>query len=228
VTLASDEVIASGSFRIKLINHHGRSEQYSALIRHDALSDAFKAALETIENIGEVQVERNKVFHDNSYEISWRITFVSNFEDSHPLLIPHWSDTGCVDCQVFGVSILSTVRPHLSTNTIQSHQPFAQEGEMQPRDVTSADLFGSAIDLDGPQAIIGSKSSASKTRTTWDFETGTLVGWSVTGRAFDYQPTYGDNSIHRAVYEGYGDASSHSSGEPQSSRLIGRYYIGKD
>ena len=96
---------------------------------------------------------------------------------------------------------------------------------MQLRDATSTDLFRASIALDGPQAIIGSVHSAAKTRTTWDFETGDLRGWSTTGTAFRYQPTYGDNSKFRAVYEGYGTTASHSSGESQSSRLGGRYYV---
>lgn len=96
---------------------------------------------------------------------------------------------------------------------------------MQPRDVTSTDMFGTSIALDGPQAIIGSIHSAAKTRTTWDFETGDLQGWSSTGTAFQNQPTFGDNSSVRAVYEGYGPPKSHTNGEPQSSRLVGRYYI---
>jgi hypothetical protein len=79
------------------------------------------------------------------------------------------------------------------------------------------------MDLDGSQAIIGSKQSSAKTRTTWDFETGDLIGWCVTGDAFRYQPTYGDNSKHRPVYEGLND---YSTGKPQSSQLVGRYYIG--
>jgi len=32
---------------------------------------------------------------------------------------------------------------------------------------------------------------------TWDFETGDLSGWTKTGSAFDYQPTYGDNPTAR-------------------------------
>jgi hypothetical protein len=31
------------------------------------------------------------------------------------------------------------------------------------------------------------------TGITWNFETGDLSGWTKTGTAFDYQPTYGDN-----------------------------------
>jgi len=33
--------------------------------------------------------------------------------------------------------------------------------------------------------------------TMWNFEIGNLDGWSITGKAFIYQPTYGDNSAKR-------------------------------
>lgn len=35
-------------------------------------------------------------------------------------------------------------------------------------------------------------------QTTWDFETGSLSGWTSTGNAFWYQPTYGNNIAARA------------------------------
>lgn len=225
--LVSDENIKSGSFRVKLLNHQGLEEEYSGLIQHDASAEMLKQALELMSNVGEVKVERNKMFESNLYEVSWRITFISSFEDEHPLLVPVWSDAGCSDCTKFGVTILSTIQPHLVATEIQSHQQYIQEGELQPRDVTSSDLFGTSIDIDGSQAIIGSKHSSTKTRTTWNFETGDLTGWSATGDAFQFQPTYGDNSKHRAGYDRYEANSGRLIGEPQSSGLVGRYYIGE-
>jgi hypothetical protein len=47
---------------------------------------------------------------------------------------------------------------------------------------------------------------------TWDFETGDLRGWTKTGTAFDFQPTYGDNPTAR----NRGQASQHQ----------GNYWIG--
>ena len=52
-----------------------------------------------------------------------------------------------------------------------------------------------------------------------------MQGWYATGTAFQYQPTFGDNSKFRSVYEGHGPPKSNTTGEPQSSRLVGRYYI---
>jgi hypothetical protein len=48
--------------------------------------------------------------------------------------------------------------------------------------------------------------------TTWDFESGDLRGWTKTGTAFDFQPTYGDNPTGR------------NRGQP--SRHQGQYWIG--
>lgn len=39
--------------------------------------------------------------------------------------------------------------------------------------------------------------SRAERNITWDFETGDLTGWSATGDAFRYQPTYGDNPTAR-------------------------------
>jgi len=50
------------------------------------------------------------------------------------------------------------------------------------------------------------------TGITWDFETGDLMGWTKTGTAFDYQPTYGDNPTAR------------HRGQP--SKHQGNYWIG--
>ena len=47
---------------------------------------------------------------------------------------------------------------------------------------------------------------------TWDFETGDLRGWTKTGTAFDFQPTYGDNPTGR------------QRGQP--SQHQGQYWIG--
>jgi hypothetical protein len=68
--------------------------------------------------------------------------------------------------------------------------------------------------------------SSALTRTTWDFESGSLKGWVATGNAFDFQTTFGDNSRQRWVYEGFGNPEYNTKGQPQSCALKGRYYIG--
>lgn len=230
ITLQSDEIIASGSFRLKLLNHRGvqneDDEAISGLILHNASPDSFKLALEEVANLGEVDVEIDEMFQNGSYTFRWRVTFISNFEDEQPLLIPLWKGSGCEDCEVFDVSVLSIVPPFLDVQITHSHQPYHEEFEMQPADVVSTDLFGASLSIDGPEAIIGSKQSAAKTRTVWDFETGDLQGWTATGDAFRYQPTHGDASKYRPVYDGYGNEAAHPEGNPQTSHLVGNYYIG--
>lgn len=43
----------------------------------------------------------------------------------------------------------------------------------------------------------GYEQPASSPSITWDFETGDLTGWTATGDAFKYQPTFGDNPTER-------------------------------
>jgi hypothetical protein len=77
--------------------------------------------------------------------------------------------------------------------------------------------------------VVGAEGSSALTTTTWDFETGDLTGWRKTGTAFDYQPTFGDNSIMRSVYQGMEEdpaQSFESYGSGQASKLQGRYYVG--
>ncbi len=215
VTLQSDEIIMAGSFALKLMNYQGIQEDMSGYILHNAAPESFKLLIEKMLTVGEVNVETSEEIGIHSYKKIWRITFLSNFASIQPLLIPTWYDHGCNNCEKFKVSVLSTVEPGITVTATHVQQAYIQEGAMQPRDVTSTDLFGSSIAVDGAQAIIGSMNNAAKTRTTWDFETGDLQGWSATGTAFDFQPTYGDNSKFRA----------HTTGEPQRSNLEGRYYI---
>jgi TolB-like protein len=51
-----------------------------------------------------------------------------------------------------------------------------------------------------------------KSDVTWDFETGDLRGWEVSGDAFMHQPTYGDNPTARR--------------RGQPSKHVGEYWIG--
>lgn len=142
--------------------------------------------MEEISGIGEVDAEISEEFQSGVYTFRWRVTFISNFEDEQPNLVPLWEGNACQDCDRFVVSVLSTVPPFLNVQIIHSHQPYHEEFEMQPEDVVSTDLFGATLSLDGPQGIIGSVHSAARTRTVWDFETGDLHGWISTGDAFRY------------------------------------------
>ena len=60
--------------------------------------------------------------------------------------------------------------------------------------------------------MAGYASGEISTRITWDFETGNLYGWTKSGTAFNFQPTYGDNPTARRR----GQPSNHQ----------GQYWIG--
>lgn len=72
---------------------------------------------------------------------------------------------------------------------------------------------------------MGAVYSAGATSTTWDFEAGFLKGWTSTGDAFLYQPTYGDNSRYRVVTPRPVLPSTVAGAAGQSSRLQGLYYV---
>lgn len=67
---------------------------------------------------------------------------------------------------------------------------------------------------------IGADHSSALAETTWDFETGDLVGWRQTGDAFALQPTYGDNPYFREKKRGNGVGSG---GRARKTRLRGRW-----
>ena len=92
-------------------------------------------------------------------------------------------------------------------------------------DQRNGNRFGAVVALDGDQLVASAVYSAGATITSWDFETGQLTGWGATGTAFDYQPTFGDNSYLRAVYSP-SDATTGLRADKEGSRLEGRYYIG--
>jgi len=100
----------------------------------------------------------------------------------------------------------------------------AEQGSFQAVDKGAGEMFGYSLDVDDIQVVVGAMHSSGRCRTTWDFESGDLIGWTKTGSAFDMQPTFGDNSRYRNVYGGFGDKLSH--GNFQSADIKGRYYIG--
>jgi hypothetical protein len=112
-------------------------------------------------------------------------------------------------------------------------------------DKMAADRFGHSVALSKDTVVIGAPGDELKPQSTWDFETGDLVGWTKTGNAFDFQPTLGDNSYQRYVYgytipikNMYGDRTGlegdelrtalfhYYGGDPQRSNHIGKYWIG--
>ena len=140
-----------------------------------------------------------------------------------PILQPIWRGAGCGDCTNFS-SPWSGALPQMYAEEIVEVGDMVEQTFLQAEDRNSADLFGSAVDLDYDALIVGAPHSSVLTTTTWDFETGDLIGWHETGNAFDYQPTWGDNPMGRSVYGGDGDRRSY--GREQKTGLRGRYFIG--
>ncbi len=225
LSLLSDEKPSTGNFRIQFSNHTQISSAPSEKINHDASAEDLKRILEKIPHLGDIEVTSRSEASE-IYEAIWEISFINVVDDEFPLFTVLWKGGGCDDCDFFQVSSLSEMPPVINVSLVASMHVFTEESNFQGKDVSSGDRFGYSLAVDGDYAIVGSMFSHAKTRTTWDFETGGLEGWSATGDAFDFQPTLGDNSRHRAVYEGFGDADSKSSGQPQSALIQGRYYIG--
>ena len=75
-----------------------------------------------------------------------------------------------------------------------------EQTRLQPDDKQASDRFGHDIALEHDQLVVGANGDELKARTTWNFETGNLVGWTQTGKAFLHQPTMGDNTNARMVY----------------------------
>ena len=186
-----------------------------------------KEKLESLVYVGDVNIQTSSRFDNQTslYTFDWVIVFLTIFEEEISLL-PLWKHNGCGECDEIEGTNGTYINPNIEIETISKVGRFRQEWAFQGDDVTSGDRFGYNIDLDGSEAIVGAMYSSAKTRTTWDFETGTLIGWVANGDAFDYQPVFGDNSNQRIVYEGFGKPDSQTSGFPQSALIQGRYYIG--
>ena len=200
-------------------------------IAYSAGAGVVETALEDLLNVRDVSVTKStQVAADSSYLYSYTVTFLSEFGSGQPggKLTPQWNggvgDAACSTCTAF--------IPQNSDPTTQMYldggNPMTAILEQQAlisSDQRSGNRFGAAVALDGDQLVASAVYSSGTVKTTWDFETGQLTGWGVTGTAFDYQPTYGDNSYLRPVYEPE-DEFTGLRADAESSRLKGRYYIG--
>ena len=227
VTFKSNQSPVQGTFVLQL---NGSS---SAQIPIDGNDKTVKAAIEVIENVGEVLVEiqTNECSapeSEMSFNCSkvWSIAFLSIYTHDLNLIQPRWNGNNCDDCQPFLGDNSSSVDLSFTTEKISTIGTYEEEFELQGNDVNSGDRFGHNLDIDGNDIVVGAMYSSAKTRTTWDFETGDLSGWFKTGDAFDFQPTFGDNSRRRTVYKGISSPKRHTTGTFQSSLMRGRYYIG--
>jgi hypothetical protein len=212
----ADTALYEGTFRLRMDYRNGTLE--TEQLDYDASADEVKTAIELLGNVDEVDV----VYEATALGYKWTISFISENEDP-PLLEPIWRSGGCGDCMNFS-SPWSGSLPQMFSERIETVGDMIEQTSVQAVDRNSADMFGTAVDLHYDALIVGAPHSSVLTTTTWDFETGDLVGWHETGDAFDFQPTWGDNPMGRSVYGGDGDRRSY--GRDQKTGLRGRYFIG--
>ena len=243
VTLRADTQLYSGTFRLRLSDHQNSTDTTDE-IRFCAHPREVKAALEALANVDEVEVSYELL--DGGLTHRWAVSFLSE-NDNPPLLEPLWSQTtstaagfsgnkalassgGCGARGVGGCVNMSapySAAPQQQLNVAIKALvgDWLEVAALQAADKNSGDRFGEALSLDGDALLVGAPRSDAVTTTTWDFETGDLVGWTASGgTAFDHQPTFGDNPKGRSVYGGNGDRRAY--GDAQQSGLEGRYYLG--
>lgn len=75
-----------------------------------------------------------------------------------------------------------------------------EQERLRPKDRQHASRFGHAVSLSGNQLIVGSHHNPGQEDVSWDFESGDLRGWRITGDAFKTQPTMGANTMYRTSY----------------------------
>jgi len=151
-------------------------------------AEEIKSYIETYLNLGDVSV-LVRMQNSSGYGIVWEITFWDIFNDENHLLIPTWKGNGCDDCEYFdSIHDNNHLSLRVSSETRQNITFYKPEDVLIPRDSSVYDRFGQAIALDGNVALVGAPYSSANPRTTWDFETGDLIGWSLSGTSFDSQP----------------------------------------
>ena len=219
VMISSNSTLIRGNLR--LCFKIGGENFVTTPIPIDATEAMIKTYIETTK-IDQVNVQ--VIQHSRLKTIKWFIAFMKSFIEIDITAV--WKNHGCDQCEQILENNPTKSNATITIDTVNKSGDFNEEWILQGDDVTSGDYFGSAVAIGKNEAIIGAMFSSAKTRTTWDFETGTLIGWVANGNAFDYQPVFGDNSKRRTVYEGFGKPDSQTSGLPQSANIQGRYYIG--
>lgn len=224
ITIHSTIPLREGTFTISL-DYKGinvTTEQ----IAFNASGAELSLALNALENLDTVISEyRSYRDREGNFLYTWTITFSEEWQDV-PSLSCNWNGYGCNNCSVFdGLFNSSYVNSSMiSADVLSNYSDFIEYSSISASDGRSGDRFGSMVAIDGDQLAVSAYYSASVTTSTWDFENGTLEGWSMTGTAFLYQPTYGDNTYYRGTYPNAAVISSPGSG--QTCNLEGRYFVG--
>lgn len=227
ITLFSYHQLHVGSFVLSL-NHRGQFENSSG-IPFNISAESLKLKLEQLENIDLISTSQDdgrwldRHSGELGYYYSWAVTFLSEWQDP-PLLVATWNDTACTFCEPFDIGFNNSIR--MSITKVKSFEDWIRSTELSAGDKRRGDRFGASLAIDGDTIAVGAVHSAAVVTTSWDFEAGVLQGWSTSGTAFDFQPTFGDNSYYHAIYEGEKDFKDGIRVRPMRSRLRGRYYVG--
>jgi len=213
VTIYSPAALIAGEFILKL-RYRGMYES-SVPLSFDAKDYDVRLALNNLLNIDDVAVSTSAGFAAGRYYYSWTITFATDFE-SPPTLEHNWVPPGCPACTV-------------DTQVSRPAAIIMESDIIQASDKRNGNKFGWSVALDNDQLAVGAIDSASIVTTSWDFEAGSLVGWSPTGSAFTYQPTYLDNSYLHRVNPGRDSLKDNPllklPTHRRRSHMIGNYYI---
>ena len=223
ISLESLQPLTEGFFKLSFTAFGATST--CRRIRYNATASAMETALMTLTNIRRISASSSSSVTSEGYRYTWSITFL-DFWQEPDLLVPLWSGHGCdASCTAFDSSSAVPSKQLVAARTASNGQ-FYQTQAVSPSDSRDGNRFGWSVALDGDQLVVGAVYSSSATTTSWDFEVGYLKGWSTTGTAFTYQPTYGDNSKYRVVKEKPQLPSTQAGAAGQTSRLTGFYYVG--
>ena len=222
ITLHSTIPLRHGTFRLS-IDYKGYNLTTDQ-IHFNTTASELGVILGSLVSLGSLSVYANthEIIGDGFLYI-WTITFNDEWQNV-PLLTCTWYGNGCSNCTGFDGLFNSSNKSMISVEMISNFSDFVQYDSFSASDGRSGDRFGSSVAIDGDQLAVSAYYSAAVTTSTWDFENGTLEGWSITGTAFAFQPTFGDNSYFRAVYPSGPFEPPPGSG--QSCGLKGRYFIG--
>lgn len=220
VRISAVQELKNGQFQLNYV-HYGMNETTS-LFHFKSPALEVEAALNALLNIESVTVDYHSTdLGSSGYEYVWTVTFNNDWQEP-AVLKPIWHNYGCYNCTPF--SSLSEVPSEQIVVTVAANMSEVKiQQELSASDKRNGNRFGWSVAVDGSQIAVGAPYSSSTTTTSWDFESGTLLGWHKTGDAFDFQPTFGDNSYLHATVA----SQSVFPRKPlkQSSGVQGLYYI---
>ncbi len=223
--VTGSQILTTGQFKIHYI--HNGINATTKILNFNATGPDVEEALNELPNMNTIAVNHTTGYRDtlNGFHYCWEITFFTewftignlwaswhNASHHHNITDITWRD--CWNCSTFNFPAANDSNP-IEIHVIRPIGPILEYQTLQAFDSRSGDQFGHAVAIDGNQIVVGAPTAHAMTTTTWDFEVGSLQGWTKTGNAFDYQPTFGDNPKYRAR----GGVDQSTSTLSQSTRL---------